>query len=175
LRLVYRKGFSPEQEINAFKKLFNEYYNSIKNYSYYKSGNIELSEDITQDVFLKVWENRENLKGNSIQSYLYTIASNLLKNHYKKNRVSFNFVNSQLKHPASESPEYVLEMKEFNKKLQKVLASIPEKSRVVFLMNRMDGFTYEEIANKLNISVKAVEKRMHKALNLLKEHFSFKI
>ena len=102
--------------MNAFKELFDKYYDGIKNYLYFKSGHIELSEDITQNVFLKVWENRKGLKEESIQSYLYTIASNLLKNHYKKNNVSFNFINSLLVHPESESPEFLLELKEFDGK-----------------------------------------------------------
>jgi RNA polymerase sigma-70 factor (ECF subfamily) len=52
---------------------------------------------------------------------------------------------------------------------------MPEKSRDVFLMNRIDGLTYADIAGRLQLSVKAVEKRMHKALSFLKEHLDIKI
>lgn len=175
MKFIHNEVSSQEKEIEAFKELFDKYYKSIKNYLYYKSGDIEISEDITQEVFLKLWGNRTNIREESVQAYLYTIASNLLKNHYKRNSISFSFINSQVNSPTSESPEYLMEMKEFDKKLQDTLALMPEKSRIAFLMNRIDGFVYEDIAKKLDISVKAVEKRMHKALSHLKQHIDFKI
>ncbi len=164
-----------EKDISDFRVLFDKYYDRIVNFLYYKSGNIELSEDIAQDVFLKVWDKRENIKEESVQSYLYTIASNELKNHYKRNNIFFNFINSFENNLNSESPEYILEMKEFDKKLQDTLASMPEKMRLVFLMNRIDGFIYKDIAEILKISVKAVEKRMHNALVYLKKHINYKL
>ena len=57
-----------------------------------------------------------------------------------------------------------MEEEEFRLRLEKAIAELPEKNRVVFLMNRIDKLTYKEIADQLNLSVKAVEKRMHKAL-----------
>ena len=69
---------SIETDIVIFKKLFDRYYDDIKNFLYYKSGDIEIAEDFTQEVFLKVWENRKNIREESVQAYLYTIASNLI-------------------------------------------------------------------------------------------------
>ena len=68
-----------------------------------------------------------------------------------------------------------MELREFDTLLQSVLAAMPEKSRAVFLMNRIDDLTYKEIAVRLQLSVKAVEKRMHIALEFLKEHLDRKI
>lgn len=175
MKRIIKVESSTERDIDAFKGVFDKYYDDIKNFLYFKSGDIEIAEDFTQEAFLKVWENKKNIRKESVQGYLYTIASNLIKNHYKRNAISFNFINSQVNNPVSESPEYILELKEFDKKLQNTLASMPEKSRIAFLMNRIDGFIYEEIAKKLNISVKAVEKRIHKALSHLKKHINYKI
>jgi RNA polymerase sigma-70 factor (ECF subfamily) len=74
-----------------------------------------------------------------------------------------------------ETPEFELEVKEFDRKLQRVLSELSEKSRTVFLMNRMDQMTYNEIAQNLDISVKAVEKRMKKALEFVRKEIEQKI
>ncbi len=66
-------------------------------------------------------------------------------------------------------------MKDFDRKLQDAMAELDEKSRSVFLMNRIDEFTYAQIADNLGLSVKAVEKRMSKAIAFLKERLDVKI
>ena len=70
---------------------------------------------------------------------------------------------------SNESPEYILEEKQFHEKLEKALADLPENQRTTFLLNRIDGKKYAEIAEMENISVKAIEKRMHLALKALRE------
>jgi len=159
----------------SFKNIFDKYYDNIRNFLYYRSGNIETAEDLVQDVFLRLWENREKIREESVGGYLYTIAANLIKNHYRRNEISYHFINSLTQKNNSESPEFLMEMQEFDHRLQQTLAAMPEKSRDVFLMNRIDGLTYGEIADRLQLSIKAVEKRMHKALSFLKEHLDIKI
>ena len=166
---------SREKELATFKYLYDEYYESIRNFLYYKSGDVEISEDLSQEVFLKLWSKRKEIRKETVQSYLYTIAANLLKNHFKRNRITFHFINTVITENGPDSPEFIMEMKEFDRKLQDVLAGMPERSRVVFLMNRIDGLIYRDIAIRLGISTKAVEKRMHLALNYLREHFDYKI
>ena len=70
----------------------------------------------------------------------------------------------------NESPEYILEEEEFKKKLQNAISLLTESQREVFLLNRIEGKKYREIADMLDISQKAVEKRMSGALKILREH-----
>jgi len=175
LKKILRIKSTKEKDIDSFKLLYDKYYDGIRNFLYYKSGDIEISEDLTQEVFLKLWGKRKSIREETVQAYLYTIASNLLKNHFKRDQISFNFINSSPGDPGPDSPEFILEMKEFNREIQDVLAAMPENSRVVFLMNRIDGVIYRDIARKLGISVKAVEKRMHYALSYLREHINYKL
>jgi len=164
-----------ESELSDFKEFFDTYYDSIRNYIYFKTSDTQLSEDLVQEVFLKLWSMRNTIIPDSVKSLLYTIADNLCKNYFKHKKVEYNFVNNFVSDEKNESPQFLMEVKEFDKYLQKTIADIPEKSRMVFLMNRIDGLTYNEIAERLGLSVKAIEKRMQGALNIIKEKFDFKI
>jgi RNA polymerase sigma-70 factor (family 1) len=172
--IPHEKYNSPEKE--AFKKYFDTYYDSIRGFLYYKTGNIDLTDDLIQEVFLKLWEMRNNIKPESVKPLLYTIATNLHLNHVKHQKVVYGFVakSSQLDKMAEAADFNILEQ-EFSDKLQKVLAEVPEKCRTVFLMNRIEGLTYNEIAERLDLTTKAIEKRMHQALSVIKEKLQYKI
>ena len=84
----------------------------------------------------------------------------------RHNQVKFKFQEASTSEPSpnAPAPDFELETKEFQQKLEQALAALPENQRVVFLMNRIEKMTYAEIAEQLELSVKAVEKRMHGAL-----------
>ncbi|MEO0896367.1 MAG: RNA polymerase sigma-70 factor [Bacteroidota bacterium] len=158
-----------QSESEAFKELFDKYYQAIRNFLYYKSGNVELAEDLTQEAFLILWRKRENIDPDKVKSYLYTIAHNLFLNEVKHQKVVMKFNQQPVSTTSVETPQYIMEGEEFRKKLENAISSLPEKNRIVFLMNRIEKLTYREIADRLELSVKAVEKRMHKALVELRE------
>jgi RNA polymerase sigma-70 factor (family 1) len=162
-------------ELTEFKQVFDKHYDAVKNFLYYKLGDIELAEDLVQEVFLKTWEKRDTIRMDTVQNLLYTIANHLAINHFKSAKARFEFIFKDQPHITYESPEYVMEKDEFALKLQAAIGGLPEKHRVVFLMNRIDELTYKEIAERLDISVKAVEKRMHEALEYLLKRIPHKI
>lgn len=161
--------------LSEFKSIFDQYYSPIKNFLYYKSGDGDLAEDITQDVFMKLWDKRDDVQQETVKSYLYTIANNMLLNKIRHDKVVLTFAEKQNKHQEEQSPEFALEEKEFKAELERVISAMPEKQREVFLMNRIEEMTYKEIADRLELSVKAVEKRMHGALSHIREHIKYKI
>jgi RNA polymerase sigma-70 factor (family 1) len=158
-----------------FKTIFDEHYELIRNYLYYLSSDIDVAEDLVQDVFMKLWEKRDSINDQTVKPLLYKIARNLYFNMYKRNSIDLKFVNSAVRGTENESPEYILEMKEFDVKLQKALSDLPEHCRTIFLMSRMDEMKYQEIADSFNISVKAVEKQISKALKLLRTKIDHKL
>ncbi len=162
-------------EIHSFRKLFDDYYESVRNYLYYLSGDMELSEDLAQDVFLKLWEKKPKLEEKTIKPLLFTIARNLYFNQHKRKILAFRFVNSYLEKIEKESPEFLLEVKEFDQKLQDAMGQLPEKCRTYFLLNRIDGFKYHEIAENMAVSEKAVEKQISKAMKILKAKLNRKL
>src|SRR5688572_22638774 len=156
-------------ELSEFKKVFDLHYDAVKNFLYYKLGDIALAEDLVQEVFLKTWEKRETIRMETVQNLLYTIASHLAINHFKSAKSRFEFELKDQPHITQESPQYEIEKDEFARQLEKAIADLPEKQRIVFLMNRIDELTYKEIAERLDLSVKAVEKRMSEALEQLRK------
>ncbi len=159
------------------KAAFDTYFESLRNFLYYKSGDMDLAEDLIQEVFLKVWEKRDEIRKETLKSLLYTMANNLLMNHFNHMKVvkSHEEEVESGERVSLATPQFELETQEFSKKLNDVLKKIPETSRDVFLMNRIDGLKYEEISSRLGIGVKAVEKRMSKALSVIRSELGRKI
>jgi RNA polymerase sigma-70 factor (family 1) len=162
--------------LSEFREIFDKHYDAVRNFLYYKLGDIDLAEDLAQEVFMKAWEKRDTIVVDTAHHLLFTIANHLAINHFKSAKVRFEFkLKDQSTQINQESPEYEMEKEEFAKELQEAIASLPEKQRTVFLMNRIDELTYREIAQRLEISVKAVEKRMHEALEHLMNKIEHKI
>ena len=158
-----------------FKDAFEQHFEYIRNYIYYLSGDAELTEDLAQDVFLQLWEKREQVKEETLKPFLFTIARNSFLKSYRRKKTDLKFKSTYFEHIEHESPEFVFEVKELDIKLQKTISSMTEKCRIIFLMNRLDDMTYAQIAESLGVSVKAIEKQMSKALAILRKEFGEKI
>ncbi|KQC31276.1 RNA polymerase sigma factor [Flagellimonas eckloniae] len=155
-------------EEQVFSSIFKSNSKTIFNYIYYKFGNEEKAHDAVQEAFVKLWENCAKVMPEKAKSYLYTVANNLYLNVLKAEKVRLKYADSSLEH-TNESPEFLMEEKEYKQKLDKALEDLPENQRTTFLLNRIDGKKYAEIAEMEGVSVKAIEKRMHLALKTLRE------
>jgi RNA polymerase sigma factor (sigma-70 family) len=154
-----------------FKNTFDSHFESIRNYIYYRSGDKELANDVAQETFLRYWEKlsgKDDGSGN-VKGLLYKIAGDIFISSYRRKKTAMNFPAAQNKEESGHSPEEQMTYKELLKTYENALANLPEKQRVVFLLNRMEGLKYHEIAVNLRLSVKAVEKRMKNALEYLRK------
>ncbi|RZJ67105.1 MAG: sigma-70 family RNA polymerase sigma factor [Flavobacterium sp.] len=164
-------------EESLFASLFKKHVKVLRNYLLYKFGDSEKANDVAQDAFIKLWENCADVPEEKAKSYLYTVANNVSLNKIAHQKVVLNYAQTaNIRSQTPESPEYLLEEEEFKTKLQNAIANLSEAQRTAFLMNRIDGKKYHEIAEILDISVKAVEKRISGALvSLRKEIVGFSI
>jgi len=153
-----------------FSSFFKSHVKALRNFLFYKFGNKDQAEDVAQEAFLKLWQNCSSVPIEKAKSYIYTIANNSTLNEIAHQKVVLryekNFANLDR---TNESPEFILEEKQFQDKLLKAIENLNEKQRVAFLMHRIDKKKYSEIAEALNISIKAVEKRIHLALLSLRK------
>ena len=153
-----------------FKTCFDQYFDAIRNYIYYKSGDSQLATDIAQDVFLKLWEKDVEFIEIATKSLLYKMANQRFIDFVRKSKVINTYqAKIQLSIKDSMNPQSQMEYKELKQRYEFALARLPDKQREVFLMSRIEELTYSEIALRLNISVKAVEKRMYNALQKLRK------
>jgi len=159
----------------VFSIFFKKHAKSLRNFLFYKYGNKDQAEDLVQEAFIKLWQNCSSVPIEKAKSYLYTIANNSSLNEIKHQKVVLQYENNFTGlDKTNENPEYILEEKQFKDKLLKAIEHLNETQRVAFLMHRIDGKKYSEIAEELNISVKAVEKRIHLALVELRKTIDFK-
>jgi RNA polymerase sigma-70 factor (ECF subfamily) len=157
---------------NVFSHFFKTHIKVLRNFLIYKFGNEEQAEDIAQEAFIKLWQNCADVPLEKAKSYIYTIANNSSLNIIAHQKVKLNYQkNNTLNDRSNENPEFLLEEKQFKDKLLTAIENLNETQRVAFLMHRIDGKKYAEIAEELNISVKAVEKRIHIALLELRKEF----
>ena len=156
-------------ESTVFEELYAKHSQSLYNFAFYKTGDQAQSEDIVQEAYIKMWKNCVNIIFDKAKSFLFTVANNLFLNQVAHQKVVLNYRLRPQKTTTNESPDFVLEEKEFMDKLQAAIANLTDGQREVFLLNRIDKKTYKEIADMLSISVKAVEKRMHLALVQLRK------
>lgn len=154
----------------TYKAFYTSYAQGAKNFALYKCGDEAQALDLTQEAFVKIWQNCADIDLSKAKTYLFTTINNLFLNAVKHQKVMLHYEKNNTKEDRSfQDPEYILEEKEFKAQLSRAIANLTEAQREVFLMNRIDGKKYREIAETLDLSVKAVEKRMSQALASLRE------
>ncbi len=156
-------------EERVFAKIYDSYATVLYNYLYYKCGNAGLAQDLCQDAFTKLWVNCSTVLLATAKGFVFKTAKNLMLNTFQHDKVKLKF--SQQIHKSSdfEDPAFIYEVKELSEELNTAISGLPDKLRVVFLMSRIDKKTYKEIAETLEISKQGVEKRMYKALDILRK------
>jgi len=152
-----------------FKDLFDNHFDSVRNYIYYRSGDAEMATDIAQETFLRIWEKQPSSDQGKISGLLFKIARDQFITHYRKQKVISKFRLNTKPDFIGRSPEDQMMFEELRDRYEIALANLNEKQRTVFLLSRMEQLKYHEIAERLGLSVKAVEKRMNLALAILRQ------
>ena len=153
----------------VYSKVFREYSTTLFNYLYYKCGDESQAKDLTQEAFLKLWQNCADVSEATAKGYVFKTANNKLLNIYEHNKVKLRYEKIGHTDRMNEDPEFLMEEKELKAQIENAIAKLPEKQRVVFLLSRIDKKTYKEIAEIIGISKQAVEKRIYKALDTLRQ------
>jgi len=163
-------------EEKNFKMIFDNHSEVIRNFIYYKCGDLQQAEDITQEAFIKLWNNCKKVLLEKAKSFVMKVAQNAFFNEVKHKKVILKYNEAvDTSKLYDHSPEFLMEEKEFLLKLQQCISNLAPKQREVFLLSRKDKKTYREIADIIGITQKAVERRMHLALKELKEKIGFAI
>ena len=154
-----------------FKMIYDTHFDDLRRYLIYRSGDQDLSGDIAQNVFMKVWTKKIEIASGNIKSLLFKMATEEFISHIRRKKVEKEYTESidlrLIREP--DNNDDLLEKKVL---FQKALNQLPEKQKTALLMNKMQGLTYKEIAEVLNLSQKAIEKRIGLALKALKQNLN---
>ncbi|MBK6964470.1 MAG: RNA polymerase sigma-70 factor [Bacteroidales bacterium] len=154
----------------AFTLIFTRFYKNLVHFSYTYTRNPDISEEIVQDVFLKLWENRSTLHiQTSLKSYLLKTVQNKSIDWMRHLNIRENYASFILNHPAlaqNNTEDYVLHA-DLESAFKRALNKLPALYAEAYKMNRIEALNYAEIAGRLGVSVRTVEVRIGKALILL--------
>ena len=154
---------------STYERLFRDLAPNLRNFLIFKFRDVERAEDMVQEAFYVMWQNCKKVTEDLAKAYLYRVAQNQFIKLLDKDKVKSKYISFQEDRSDTQDPAFELEYKEIKSNLLSAIDQLPDGQREVFLMNRIDKLTYSEIADSLEISVKAVEKRMHKALVKLRK------
>ncbi len=186
----FHQGFSPISKVKtsketlfstafeqgnyeAFKQVFKKFYNPLCHHAYKYVHSREVAEEIVSDVFMKIWKNRLEIEiHTSYESYLYRCVRNLSLDFLKSKQHNQNCLDQDIEtayHVADfYNPEQSMIYEEFYSKVQSAIEALPPQCRLIFKMSRDDGYTYQEIANNLGLSIKTIETQVGRALKILR-------
>lgn len=157
---------------SVFTRFYTLYFQKLLLASDKYLKDVYASEELVQDVFLKIWENPYQLaEVKSIKSYLYRAVINSSINYINRQK---NIEQHHLKLASELSDEYLIELDEENEiivLLRREIEKLPLQCRKIFKLNRFENLKYREIAIQLNISEKTVENHIGNALKILRERF----
>jgi RNA polymerase sigma-19 factor, ECF subfamily len=152
----------------AFRRFFEAHHASLLRYLVHRKVDAETAEDLVQNAFIHVWEKRGEIRADgSLRGLLYRIAYTRALNHF---RDTARFVDAEpgFLEQASATPDPA-ESQEVRVRLAAAVASLPERRRAVFELCMLEGFSYREAAETLEISIKTVENQMGHALKTVRQ------
>lgn len=165
------------ENIVEFTLIFNRVKKSLYNYVLKMTNDIMLTEDITQDVFLKLYQNLNNIRSkDNINFWLFTAARNEVYTFYRRKRIRVDQFNvedtDEVEIFSEENPQDDFERKEVKELLNLALESLPVEQKEVFVLKEYGGLKYSEIADVMGIDENLVKSRLNKVRNKLIERIS---
>jgi RNA polymerase sigma-70 factor (ECF subfamily) len=160
-----------------FESLFRSSYVSLVRYARTLVKDHDNAEEIVQDLFYRIWKDREKINiESSLNGYLFRSVHNRCLHFIEHNRIVEKHA-EEMSFKQSETPENpsdILNYKELQAKIARILEKLPERCGKIFYMNRFEGLKYTEIAERLSVSVKTVEANMGRALKEFRKELSEK-
>lgn len=159
----------------GFETLFKALYAPLHRYASGLIADDMQAEELVQDVFLKLWQQKDQIQiASNVQAYLYRAVHNHAMNmlHHEKVKAKYQAYMKTRTAQYADSPSKTLDAKELKEQISRAMDKIPEKCRAIFFLSRQESLSYRAIADQLGISIKTVENQMSKALKILRVELS---
>jgi RNA polymerase sigma-70 factor (family 1) len=158
---------------HSFRIFFNELWPQVYGTSLRLTRSPEQAKDLSQEIFLRVWENRTKLpEVTKPESYLYILSRNYIMDHLRKKVFDPSNTDYLISYFSARdlSPQQQMEYRELESKLRTAINTLPEKQKEVFRLSREEGLTHEQIAARLNISAVSSKTYMVRALQHIRQY-----
>lgn len=164
-------GKLADGDTGAFTAIFEAYYKDLVMFAFTFTKNSNNAEEIVQEVFVRLWENRSDVRQyGSLKSFLLKSIQNLCIDEIRHRKVREDYAGDSEIHQLyiNDTEDYIL-YTDLQNRLDDLLAQMPDEMAQTFRMNRFDGLKYQEIAQQLKVSLRTVESRIGKALQILRQ------
>jgi len=156
----------------AFERMFRLYYNPLCRYVVGYLGNRESAEDVVQSVFARIWDDRSHCAVHDLEHYLYAAVRRAAMSHFRRaavrRRVAPLLTLAYGGQAAVSWADAEFEARDLRHRLERAMATLPPRTRAVFLLSRRDGLSYGEVASRMAISPKTVGVHIARALSVLR-------
>jgi RNA polymerase sigma-70 factor (family 1) len=157
----------------AFNTLYNIYSKRLYRFALGYMKTESEAEELVQEVFTIIWDKRGDIKEElSFKSFLFTIAFNIIKKHFRKKAYLSKYITNETCHEVDIQTDQKITYDSLYKYLTELLNQLPDRRREIFIKSRFDGLSIKEISEELNISHKTVENHLTSALKFLRSNFS---
>jgi RNA polymerase sigma factor (sigma-70 family) len=155
----------------AYTQLVKKYWQKVLQHAISFVKSYPIAEELTQDVFIQIWEKREKLSEvNSFDNYLFIVSRNLIISHIRKKLIETNSLKGEKLQELFFKPDEQYEYKELVEIINKGAALLQEPRRSVFLLSRIEGRDADYISNELGIATRTVRWHLLQALNFLRNY-----
>jgi RNA polymerase sigma-19 factor, ECF subfamily len=161
----------------AFAIIYQQYWDLLYGMAWNRLKDGLMAEDVVHDVFASLWRNRQKQQIQCLKSYLATAVKYIILKELRKAALLQGYRNKQTDQPLMPANDAALDARRILDMLQKEVATLPEKCRLVFRFSREEGMSVKQIADEMDISPKTVQNQLNKALKhlrvALKKHALF--
>lgn len=160
----------------AFDLLYKKYCGRIYKFACSLLKSKEEAENLLQEVFLSLWEHRFKVENNaSVKSFLFTVTYNSAMSFLRKKAKDNEFFKylKSLQEPADVPVDVELNYRELETRLEEIINGLPQRQKEIYLMHKVEGLKYAEIAERLNLSVNTIENHMVRALRTIRSKLSY--
>ena len=166
------RAFSDDDDEEAFLKIYDEYWYKVFLIAYKRLGKKDIAEELTQDLFLKLWEKRHILKPQNISGYLFVAIKNSVIDHIHAGLVANKYLDfhKTFRALSSTDTQNIVEFDDLAQAIEQGLIKLPSKTQEVFKLSRLESWSLDKIARHLHLSEKTVGYHLTKSLKFMRAY-----